>query len=72
MKERETIEMLKTFAEQRTLGLPSAWTRTARWPRATDRRIPAHVVIAPNGRIVYQGDELPAGFEQDGAGLLSP
>ena len=73
MRDRESPESLKAFAEARTLGVPLAWDgdgAVAESYRVTG--IPTHVVIAPNGRIVYKGDELPAGFEQDGAGLLPP
>lgn len=73
MKDRETPEDLRAFAEARTLGLPIALDQDGSMARRFGvNRIPAHVVIAPNGRIVYQGDELPEGFERDGAGLLPP
>jgi len=73
MKERETPETLRAFAEQRTLALPIAQDREGSVARSFGvSGIPAHVVIAPNGRIVYQRDELPEGFERDGSGLLPP
>jgi thiol:disulfide interchange protein DsbD len=73
MKERESPESLRAFAEQRSLGLPIALDRDGEVARRFGvTGIPAHVVIAPGGRIVYQKDELPEGFERDGAGLLPP
>lgn len=73
MREREDAQTLRAFAEQRTLVLPIAQDSDGSVARSFGvGEIPAHVVIAPNGRIVYQKDELPEGFERDGAGLLPP
>ena len=73
MKDRETPESLQAFADGRTLALPIAQDRDGSVARRFGvTGIPAHVVIAPDGRIVYQRDELPEGFEKDGAGLLPP
>ena len=73
MKDREDDQKLREFARQRTLTFPVAWDRTGEAARAYGiESIPAHVIIGPDGRILYEGEELPEGFERDGAGLLPP
>jgi peroxiredoxin len=73
MKDREDGGTLRSFVEERTLTLPVAWDNDGAVARDYGvASIPTHVLISPQGRIVYQGSELPDGFERDGAGLLPP
>ena len=71
VKEREAHEDLKAFAEQRGLSFPVAWDGKGELARAFGvGSVPQHVIIGPDGRIVYEGKDAPDGFEKEGAGLL--
>lgn len=73
LKDREDEEAVRTFAERRQIGFSLAWDRSGQVASAYGvDAIPAHVIIGPNGTILYQGRDLPDGFEKDGAGLFSP
>lgn len=71
MKEREDVDSLQRFVEKRTLAFPVAWDGQGTVARTFGiNSIPAHVLVGPDGTIVYEGRELPDGFEIDGGGFL--
>ena len=71
MKEREDEESLRRYAEKNTLAFPIAWDAGAELARGFGvSSIPQHVLVGPDGTILFEGRTLPEGFERDGAGLL--
>lgn len=71
LKDREDNEALRAFASEGTVGFPVAWDEDGAMARAFGvTSIPAHVIVGPDGKIVYEGRNLPEGFETNGAGIL--
>lgn len=73
LREREDEEALKALIDERQIEFPIAWDRTggAAHVFGVDS-IPAHVIVGPDGTIVYRGRNVPEGLERDGGGLLPP
>lgn len=73
MKERQDQDSVRAFGQEHQVELPLAWDKKGGVAAAFGvDSIPKHVVIGPDGTILYQGRDLPDGFEKDGAGLLAP
>ena len=72
-REREDESRLREFADKRQTDLAMAWDRDGLVAAAFGvDSVPFHVIVGPSGTILYQGWDLPEGFERDGAGLLGP
>src|SRR6185436_13409500 len=62
LKERESAEDLRALATQRTLAFPVAYDARGDIASAFGvSAVPAHVVISPDGTIIFRGRDLPAG-----------
>jgi cytochrome c biogenesis protein CcdA/peroxiredoxin len=73
LKGREEEDDLRSFAADHQIEFPLALDRSGAVASAFSvEGIPTHLIIGPDGAIRYEGRDLPADFERDGAGLLTP